>query len=53
MTSADTSGAAANEATDGEDEASASGGKTAGVLDKAIARIHQLAAARGTTQLCV
>ncbi|CAD5222465.1 unnamed protein product [Bursaphelenchus xylophilus] len=36
-----------------EDEASDGGSKTAGVLDKAIARIHQLAQARGSTQLCV
>ncbi|CAD5217749.1 unnamed protein product [Bursaphelenchus okinawaensis] len=36
-----------------DDESGDSGSKTAGVLDKAIARIHQLAQARGSTQLCV
>ncbi|KAI6240187.1 Homeobox protein cut-like [Aphelenchoides fujianensis] len=37
-----------SEGNDG-DELQNSGGKTAGVLDKAIARIHQLAAARGSS----
>ncbi|KAI6201569.1 Homeobox protein cut-like [Aphelenchoides besseyi] len=39
---------APSEANDMDDDMQNGGGKTAGVLDKAIARIHQLAAARGS-----
>lgn len=56
-TSADGAAAVANieggDDVDDETAAANGGSKTAGVLDKAIARIHKIAEARGTSQVCV